>query len=496
MKHLPLLLLFPHFTQSKLSHHLFPPNDEYEFMNFNPETLSGAPYGGFSRATSSRLASLPLRIIGHVPEIEEDSSPHISVHDHNGREFACRSYKKEKLSKESIKESVFDLALEYNMEENDLVEMDDVDSALEKFPSNLKRMTFTSEELKKLFDKLKGTCSQLHLGWWSYEWCYHDRFIQFHLGINDENHAKITVEDVITLGAYTSELMNIVGDDEDNLVSMEESYSNGDKCEDAGRRRSVRVVIQCCGNKWDEMAKQRKFMNIMTNKDDTESVKAQLLSVEEEQTCKYKAVVCVPDICVEEIVQAGTVRDEMKRRNQAGLISIRELLKASLAGDCLVKQVGWWSYKLCQGNEITQYHAHTTLDPSTGNTKTTIQSKNLLGVYSEPVYPVSDEHLHIVNTTIAPHYVENYIHGDVCDHTDVTEAAVTGGNVAGGGIERSATMRYSCGAQRALLNINEDSTCHYMIDVSLPELCDNKLFKEEVLEEPEHVIKCVPVGGL
>ena len=34
----------------------FPTNDEYDIMALDPSTAYGTPYGGFSRATASRLA--------------------------------------------------------------------------------------------------------------------------------------------------------------------------------------------------------------------------------------------------------------------------------------------------------------------------------------------------------------------------------------------------------------------------------------------------------
>ena len=87
------------------------------------------------------------------------------------------------------------------------------------------------------------------------------------------------------------------------------------------------------------------------------------------------------------------------------------------------------------------------------------------------------------------YYFQEYTSGDVCNHQDVTDSAIKAGQVGEGGIERATTVRYSCGNQLDI-TVKEDSTCHYILDVSIPELCYHPLFKAPVSKK--QVVKCLP----
>lgn len=102
-----------------------------------------------------------------------------------------------------------------------------------------------------------------------------------------------------------------------------------------------------------------------------------------------------------------------------------------------------------------------------------------------------EKQIGVVKTTgikhdIGAYFVQEYTGGDLCDHSDVTDSAGFEG-----GIERATTLRYFCGEKLEVLRVNEDSTCHYMIDIRLPNLCEHKLFKAPVAKK--QVIKCLPV---
>ena len=53
------------------------------------------------------------------------------------------------------------------------------------------------------------------------------------------------------------------------------------------------------------------------------------------------------------------------------------------------------------------------------------------------------------------------------------------------------TIRYSCGKKYELVRVNEDTTCHYVFDVTVPALCGHPLFKAEMART--QVVKCLPV---
>mmetsp|Transcript_1421 Transcript_1421/g.2734 ORF Transcript_1421/g.2734 Transcript_1421/m.2734 type:complete len:1222 (-) Transcript_1421:137-3802(-) len=215
-------------------------------------------------------------------------------------------------------------------------------------------------------------------------------------------------------------------------------------------------------------------------------------------------------------------------------MSIREILGMTLGKrPCLLKNYGWWTYEFCHGKNVRQYHSNNLVDANTGFSKQKIESEHLLGMYensgnSVENYPHKDEHFHVVNATSSgptnadlvigrrkgPQnngggsgggmpknekqpggngavYIQEYDHGDVCDHEDVAESAIKGGNVVHGAVERSSTVRFSCGKRLELIDIKEDSTCHYILDVTVPELCQHELFKAAVTKT--QVVKCLPV---
>lgn len=154
-----------------------------------------------------------------------------------------------------------------------------------------------------------------------------------------------------------------------------------------------------------------------------------------------------------------------------------------------------------------------------------IESEHLLGKYTDALnYSNEDEHLHVVNVTgisadidigrrnkrgvlnigngggnhnekgpggNGAVFIQEYMHGDVCDHEDVAESVIKGGNIVHGSVERSSTVRFSCGKNLELVDIKEDSTCHYIIDVAVPALCNHPLFMAPVTKT--QVVKCLPV---
>lgn len=172
-----------------------------------------------------------------------------------------------------------------------------------------------------------------------------------------------------------------------------------------------------------------------------------------------------------------------------------------------------WVYEFCHGRHIRQFHESTVMDSVTGLSSKMADTQYVLGLYSASdleAYPNEEEADHVVNgtdgmggnpamenhgssSTSGAYFVQEYKSGDVCDHSDVTDAAIKAGHIGTGGIERSTTVRFSCGPALDFSQINEDSTCHYVIDVVIPDLCHHPLFK--VPEPKTQVVKCLPVEG-
>ncbi len=67
-----------------------------------------------------------------------------------------------------------------------------------------------------------------------------------------------------------------------------------------------------------------------------------------------------------------------------------------------------------------------------------------------------------------------------------------GGSFLHASVERSSTVRFMCGNRRELVDdVKEDSTCHYILDVTVPELCHHELFWAEVTKK--QIVECLPV---
>ncbi len=196
--------------------------------------------------------------------------------------------------------------------------------------------------------------------------------------------------------------------------------------------------------------------------------------------------------------------------------SIRSILDKALGVQCLSMNTGWWTYGFCHKTQIFQFHEDVSLDPITAKANTKIESRYILGKYdkkSSETFPVEEEIKHMylphsknddgnddindkssnTNGEMADAYfVQEYLHGDTCEGSDVVDSAIKGGKLGDGKIERSTTVRFFCGSQKAIIRVDEDSTCHYVMDISVPELCVQKYF--EIPHLKTQVVKCLPVN--
>jgi len=192
--------------------------------------------------------------------------------------------------------------------------------------------------------------------------------------------------------------------------------------------------------------------------------------------------------------------------------SIRYILDKTLSDGCLKKNEGWWTFSFCYQSSAFQFHESVDFDLEEGVMKSTIEAKHVLGKYDPVVaegFPNEDEVKHIIfpqgkvtegfETSNglesmgldSAFFVQEYVHGDICEGDDVIDSAIKGGEVGEGGIERSTTVRFFCGNKRELVRIHEDRTCHYIVDIAVPELCTQKYFERPHIKK--HAVKCVPV---
>ena len=309
-----------------------------------------------------------------------------------------------------------------------------------------------------------------------------------------------------------------------------DSFEDGEYCEDIDEYRKVEVRLKCC-TQTDIVTSLRK--GAMQNLDfftqpftkESDQARAILLNVQERSVCNYVAHVCTNVLC--DTWLEGENSDIAPSRNpNADNVefqrddSIRYILDKTfveMGERCLKRNEGWWSYKFCYKGAISQFHESFDLDADRGVMKALIESENTLGIF-DPVaaerYPNEDEVQYVVfpqgiyeedaksgtESTPTPqtsglesaYFYQEYTSGDVCEGEDVIDSAIKGGEMGEGVIQRSTTVRYFCGDKRELIKINEDHTCHYIIDISVPELCSHKFF--EIQHIDKHAVKCMPVA--
>lgn len=235
----------------------FPTVDEYDFTILDPNTLHGSPFGGFSRDTRSRLASLPLPLPS-VSEHPSEEEVYMEVRDSDGRLFACRMYHEDELSAKSLSDSMFDSpvlrsesdaqddtktvesgedqtgSVEGTNQDEDDVEEDDDDyteddhppfrkeaqsfgaGANGNLPASVWDTAMSLTDISNAMGLLKGVCLQIHKGWWSYEWCYEKKVTQFHIHIDDPRKQAETLglrlDDVTVVGTFSTRVFTLAKD--------------------------------------------------------------------------------------------------------------------------------------------------------------------------------------------------------------------------------------------------------------------------------------------
>ena len=656
---------------------LYPPNEEYDFTILDPNNVHGSPFGGFARATQSRLAALPLILPSSKEQDASASSSssvgadangasasvtdnnvnndelYYEVRDAAGTLFACRVYHEDELASFSIKESVFDVAVDPTEEaailESSRQAADKANESKETTPGadsvgdaaaasgshkggddvmngmnghvvvsssvdeNSLPLHIQSQgdvpELEQIVDSigsivtymahLTGVCSQIHQGWWSYEWCYETKVSQFHINFGDQQRGKsdIRLDDVTVIGFYVrreiilgkdkptvadspGDSQHPASDDDDDddrkaengrnnktdkdslevrmkklakgeipVARVVDSYKNGDFCPETKKRRAMTVEYRCCSTK----AMESLNSAVLYQGTPVNSNIAAIVDLAEVETCQYTATVCTPLLCKGKAQQfesfganVGKGKNSKtqgsnkvqavpkKRRPRKDNESIRETIDRILEDRCLeTKTNEWWAYELCHQHNIRQYHESTATDPRTGLSTLKTETEYMLGLYNADElesYPREEETNHVVNATDVgagdnhygglfggssrsgssssssspssssssaldrgngAYFQQEYRGGTICDDETVTDAAIKAGSVAEEKIERSSTVRYFCGPKLALVSVNEDHTCHYIVDVTIPDLCENPLFKAPIAKK--QVMKCLPV---
>ncbi len=369
---LTTLLLVARNAQCVYDHkNLFPNNDEYDFNILDPDSVFGSPFGGFSRATRSRLAALPLRLPS-VVEGEPDPL-YMEISDASGRPFVCRVYHEGEIDPTSLSNSMFDPPKEVSIDEQSNAN----DRSREPETSNIvdKSATSTSNEdeamkatkpsdvisgimeVEKSLSQLTDVCAQLHKGWWSYEWCYTHKVIQFHIHVEESELVGTTfrLQDITKLGEKSNRDISIITSKADklspNLLAQEvkeiarvhDVYKDGDLCPETNMPRVTHVMLICCSHR---ILDQHKSGVLKKGKPLSSNI-ASFVSLDEdpEQVCIYNVTICTPLLCEQagrsdSVENTGAKNRRLKSKQEQE--SIRDIIEANLDNVCLQSSFGGW----------------------------------------------------------------------------------------------------------------------------------------------------------
>ena len=490
--------------------------EDYDASILDTYTLYGSPYGGFGRATGSKIGALPLRL-PNVRSNDADGNPlYLKMRDEFGVLHSCRVYHENELDPSSLEDSMFDppkLRSGESSADTREVQEEDVEDEIALLMERDFTRKLTQDEIDLLEDEtmdrledLEGVCGQVHKGWWSYEWCYEHGVSQFHVAVETETNA-VGVEDMTKLGMFENlEIIvdlanhppNEEAEDVPELSRVNFVHGGGDVCDETGQPRRTFVELKCCSPR--VMERQPALLHRNLAPLTTKIASVVDIYEDEEAICNYNITVCTPLLCgLKPESKEQTYVDE----NGVSTETVRGLLDRVLGEDCLPSSSGgWWTYEVCHRGRISQYHEEmgyiVNTETNTRVPKKVIDDQYNLGEFDENTFdsfPSEEEHLHVVNATSSSktgtYFEVEYRGGDRCDDDkDVKDAAVVAGSKGSTGIQRASTVRYFCGPETKV-TVNEDRTCHYMVRVFVPELCLHPLFKAPVTKK--QVIKCLPV---
>jgi len=309
-------------------------------------------------------------------------------------------------------------------------------------PNNAKRLStqLTADQIINALEQLRGFCSQLHLGWWSYEWCHEYQVRQFHVDVSADATAadgrKYEIQHVTTIGHFQgkTEIINprgiydgtvkkgtstmyildktgmsrqyssvIHGPEEDEEYSqpfydggqdmksvmpnrlrnellkykteqhqrlgnsggiVRQQFEHGDMCEEVGILRQVSVEYRCCTE--DEISHWLKAKRKPTDAYSSQVPLAVLVSVQEDETCVYRAKVCTPVLCPESLTTQEEVasapltpgkptpqqQDNTNDDNQVGAaLGLQDAIEDVFRS--LNEEGGFAEVKIVMGNEDT-----------------------------------------------------------------------------------------------------------------------------------------------
>jgi len=323
-----------------------------------------------------------------------------------------------------------------------------------------------------------------------------------------------------------------------DLSVWRESFTGGQHCDETGAKRQTQVRFLCCpkkipGTGGDRVAPKAGPLAIQ--------------AVEELRLCHYLISICVPALCYQDhsstssspaaASSAGPTAVDTSGAKHALVIRVDAGVQTSaLKGQCWLRHEGWWTYEICYGRHVRQFHikvvktgkghkqvleqeyllgsANTTqIKPSvtdaTGRKSAGIvapsqiigglvvaatdltEATEAAAVLDEDGIPVNG--LYVMMDNPGRTTLRQYLrHGNAC-RTDMDSADGSGREI----LNRSTQIQYVCDDDEAaagIISIAETHTCSYLAIVHLPVLCTHPSFHVPPL--PIHELHCKHTNGL
>lgn len=151
--------------------------------------------------------------------------------------------------------------------------------------------------------------------------------------------------------------------------------------------------------------------------------------------------------------------------------NVLKLLEPLRNAPCLTKTRNWWTYELCYGKSIKQFHIEN------GKPEGAVID---LGFYESDFDWNNETNLEQFNKTgLQKYHSQFYNHGSSCDIT---------------GVPRKAEVRYYCDEDSTdyILSVEEPETCSYVFTVHTSRVCSFPPLKRLSPSKP-HTISCSPL---
>ena len=268
-------------------------------------------------------------------------------------------------------------------------------TSLEPAPAPAVAQVDPESELKAALQSLMGSCVRVQLGYWTYEVCIGKSVNQFHV-----EGSSVSV--VYSLGNYARSMFKKSSDTSSSAVPIMEIFSGGTNCDETGSGRNSIVGYVCGSGELTLSDVQEHEVCVCLILQFVHAANIVLFEV-----CGYKMVVSSRVFCSRPGSPGPAATSQVSSVSPATTISsvtMRSIVN-ELGSSCYTLADGWWTYQLCPGIIMKQYHATPagSVDPA---------SEFSLGSFNASA---SDQEPAAARHRLPVVYREEYSQGTQCD---------------------------------------------------------------------------------